>query len=115
VIAASDALSNIAFIIDNLFRHKAVTYYTKPLGAAADTVRDSFDLYEKYHTFSAETLAFSLSKLCHTIASIALSMLTFYSLYEGRENPAPLTTILAVSIYLGTKISAYIYSPPAAR
>lgn len=90
----------------------------KTIKALSGIARDSYDLYTFYEERKKDAKPlFSLdihtvSFLCHRVSSLFLIVLSFVSIYQGADNPAPLLSLFLTTVHLGSHYTLYYKTHP---
>lgn len=105
--AICDAISYLTWLIGvtQYLWDKNLKSYTKPIGAAADLVRDAYEFYHERHKFSLSLEG--ISTFCQKISLIVSTLLSLSSFYAGVENRHPYLSLALTTIYLSAEVSLY--------
>lgn len=110
--AASSSASLINFTRFHIFDAHSSSF-AKKIRTVAGIVRDGYDLYTFYEEKKKETKNFfsldiqTIAFLCQRVSSLFLIGLSFVSIYQGVDNPAPLLSLFLTTVYLGSHFTYY--------
>lgn len=115
--AISSGASLFNFTRCHIFDTKASSF-AKTIKAFAGIARDGYDLYVYYEERTKESKKLitleiqTLSFLCQRISSLFLIGLSFVSIYQGVDNPAPLLSLFLTTVHLGSHFTFYYKTHP---
>lgn len=101
----------------HIFDTKASSF-AKTIKALAGIARDGYDLYIYYEQRKKESKPFfsldlqAVSFLCQRVSSLFLIGISFVSLYQGADNPAPLLSLFLTTVHLGSNFTFYFKTHP---